>query len=1100
MPFHPKVGQELAIDNAAHRIAEHPAAPGMPYGQEGRQAVVYQLVAQDGDAQALKVFKPRYRSPALVSLADRIAPFARLTGLRVCRRTVLAPQRHAPLLRQHPDLTYAVLMPWVGGPTWMEVLLEERALSPEESLALARSLAGILVGMEQNGLAHCDLSGPNVLLPALVQPVISDRRPPVELVDVEQLYGSDLRRPELLPGGSPGYAHKTAPQGLWGSTADRFAGAVLLGEILGWCDGRVREAAWGENYFDPQEMQRDSERFQVLIAVLGERWGKNVAGVFERAWRSDVLADCATFGEWLVTLPEEVPVVEAVEVAASVRETKGAQEEAIENTLQVLMGLARQFEEQGNLESALQTYRQAQKLAPAESGLAEELALIVQGVEARQAEAAGPEPHMLVEEADEEPVVPVPRSALERELALIEEVEETPDTEPEQPVEEVETELPVTEPQPAEEMTEEPAAPVPQSALASELVLVEQGVETGVEESSTPELRLPVEEKLKAEVAVPDNGPMEEETEAAEVIPFPPAGEETDLDRLFDEGLAAYHREEWARAQELLGEVVRRQRDYARDGQKARDLLAEAEKHLAQPRYHVPSWIWVLGVLVVLAAVGCVVAEVRNVLWTMPSGSEPQAVVATKIVEVTVTPQPTSTPGPTHTPTRTPEPTYTPTRTPGPSPLATATIDATPGVYDNFDDPSNDGSFDKSQWILWTNSPNQVVQQDGVLMVRADIETETSGQAKLGARQYEGVTLSTLTANAPTFIEAKLMLSSDEHAGNVQLGLSAYLEESCFWFSECNIMDYGDDSVWASCFDTRWPWQEGYQYSAEEESVNLGTWHKFRMEVDPSSMTFTYYIDDQMVGSHVPSDADKLREAQFTVTTGVWGGSSGEVTGYIDDVRIGQITPTPAATFYDDFDDATYDATINPTKWEFDLPEVCDVAQQEGMMVFKNTPPQSDVDCVLGHPNRVSIGDLSAMEARINISSDHNGKYLNQGINFNTGDLPGGAWWAFCGLEADADSVRSLFDIRNWGARDESDIWEISAADYDQWYTFRLEVDSDTMTISCFVDDKLLGSIVPRDASELRSARFYRNLDVYRTPGSFATTYVDDVRIGEVGQ
>ena len=115
--------QELHIESVAYWIAEHPAAPGLPYGQEGRQAVVYQLVAQEGEAQALKVFKPRYRLPALVSLADRIAPFSRLPGLQVCRRTVLAPQRHAGLLRQQPDLTYAVLMPWVEGPTWMEVVV-----------------------------------------------------------------------------------------------------------------------------------------------------------------------------------------------------------------------------------------------------------------------------------------------------------------------------------------------------------------------------------------------------------------------------------------------------------------------------------------------------------------------------------------------------------------------------------------------------------------------------------------------------------------------------------------------------------------------------------------------------------------------------------------------------------------------------------------------------------------------------------------------------------------------------------------------------------------------------------------------------------------
>jgi len=348
MTFQAQVNQEFVIDGVSYRMAEHPAAPGIPYGQEGRQAIVYQLLAssptsgegQRGhtDRRALKVFKPRYRLPALAGLADRLAAFAVLPGLAVCRRTVLIPQQHTAPLRQHPDLTYAVLMPWIEGPTWMEILVEKRELTPEQSLALAASLAEILCAMEQRSIAHCDLSGPNIMLPALAQSPTPDPQFPVALVDVEQLYAPGLERPEALPGGSPGYVYRTAPGGLWGARADRFAGAVLIAEMLGWCDKRVRDAAWGESYFNPDEMPletgpasqdaerlrlrlsvlrpaakqdagwaRDSQRYHLLVTVLRERWGQGVAGLFERAWNAETLADCATFGEWLVTLPEGGP-------------------------------------------------------------------------------------------------------------------------------------------------------------------------------------------------------------------------------------------------------------------------------------------------------------------------------------------------------------------------------------------------------------------------------------------------------------------------------------------------------------------------------------------------------------------------------------------------------------------------------------------------------------------------------------------------------------------------------------------------------------------------------------------------------------------------
>jgi len=41
MLFQPAVLQEMMLDGAMYRVAKHPAAPGMPYGQEGRQAIVY---------------------------------------------------------------------------------------------------------------------------------------------------------------------------------------------------------------------------------------------------------------------------------------------------------------------------------------------------------------------------------------------------------------------------------------------------------------------------------------------------------------------------------------------------------------------------------------------------------------------------------------------------------------------------------------------------------------------------------------------------------------------------------------------------------------------------------------------------------------------------------------------------------------------------------------------------------------------------------------------------------------------------------------------------------------------------------------------------
>lgn len=384
MPYQPQVNDELLIDGISYRLAEHPAAPGMPYGQEGRTAVVYRLTASSGDKSALKVFKPRCRLPALVGLADKLAPFADLPGLAVCRRAVLTPRRHSALLRQHLDLTYAVLMPWIEGPTWMETMLEKWALTAEQSLAMARSLTEVLEVMEEHSLAHCDLSGPNVLLPGLLsshsQSGESEHDGAVVLVDVEQMYSPDLSRPEVLPGGSAGYAHRTAPEGLWSVDADRFAGAMILAEMLGWCDDQVRNASWGETYFDPGGLQEETERYRRLASVLRGRWGERVSELFERAWRSETVTDCATFGEWLIAIPETVPTGPSLPPL----DLSGGKPDASDNAVRSLMDLARQFEKQGKISEALETYRHAQSRPETGSGSRQEIEFLVRDLEMRQ--------------------------------------------------------------------------------------------------------------------------------------------------------------------------------------------------------------------------------------------------------------------------------------------------------------------------------------------------------------------------------------------------------------------------------------------------------------------------------------------------------------------------------------------------------------------------------------------------------------------------------------------------------------------------------------------------------------------------------------------
>lgn len=328
MPFHPRVGTILPIDGLAFRmVAPRPGlsdeAAAAVLGIPGQQSTVFRLVAdlQPGARhRALKVFRPRYRLPSTVGLCNSLASFAWLPGLAACDCVVLTPRQHGDLLRQHFDLTYSVLMPWVAGPTWAEIVREKRSLTREESLSVSTGLARLLDGLAKEQVAHCNLSGENVLLPGLQGGAAFDGLPafgPVELVDLEQLYAPTLERPDFLADLAPEYSPVTFGVEKWGPLSDRFSGAVLLGEMLSWCDERVRAAACAGSYFSADAMQQPCERFHLMQNAISLAWGERLPQLLERAWYSRSSSQCPPMSEWLDALsaPDIVHVTDTLHTA-----------------------------------------------------------------------------------------------------------------------------------------------------------------------------------------------------------------------------------------------------------------------------------------------------------------------------------------------------------------------------------------------------------------------------------------------------------------------------------------------------------------------------------------------------------------------------------------------------------------------------------------------------------------------------------------------------------------------------------------------------------------------------------------------------------------
>ena len=354
------------------------------------------------------------------------------------------------------------------------------------------------------------------------------------------------------------------------------------------------------------------------------------------------------------------------------------------------------------------------------------------------------------------------------------------------------------------------------------------------------------------------------------------ARRQSELAALYAEAVRWLKAGQYQEALEKWGEVRARDPQYP-DRQKvqatARKKLAALAKG-APPKRGLPRWAVVaIGGFAVVAVVAAIALLSRGIPGLLPTPTWTPAPVA-----VTKTPVPTATPTPlpatrrpTATATRTRIP---PTRTPTP----TATIDADRTVYDNFDNPAYDGSFNPSRWGHQTHdSGGRVYQEDGVLVLIQECqEGKTLGQ---------GIGGNYLGFDDALFFEAKLKLdASPGSQGSLILGIGMRQGGVL----ECEIM--AGQPPTAGCQ------AEAYQdnpVGITDGQTVLEGWHQIRVELYPDDELCEVYLDDKPIGCQVPSEADKLwsRVRSSAVYLAVWTypGASGTKRGYVDDVRIGPI-------------------------------------------------------------------------------------------------------------------------------------------------------------------------------------------------------------------
>jgi serine/threonine protein kinase len=296
------LGRDLPLDGGPYQIVPESAfavAEEMAFARQGRKARVFKLRGPDGTTYALKTFYRGFSLPDYVPLTLSLQAFAEYPGLRSLRRRVIG-EAEAEVVGE-PGLAFAILMPWVDGVSWAGVIEARFPLDARTCLGLAVQTANVLAHMERNGLTHADVSSSNVVVTS------SDDGRGVELIDVEDMYHEALGSLPYVPDGSPGYAHpRNQGRGCRNRHGDRFAGAILLTEMLTWPDPAVRHGAADVSVFEPTELCRGGAKFELVRKVLLAQ-SHTVAHLFERVWDSPGPSSCPRLTDWASAVGELLP-------------------------------------------------------------------------------------------------------------------------------------------------------------------------------------------------------------------------------------------------------------------------------------------------------------------------------------------------------------------------------------------------------------------------------------------------------------------------------------------------------------------------------------------------------------------------------------------------------------------------------------------------------------------------------------------------------------------------------------------------------------------------------------------------------------------------
>jgi serine/threonine protein kinase len=305
----PKVGNRIDIGQVYYTVRENT--------DHGGKSIVLKIQNnQDQSYWALKCLN----NPENLNITDdndKMSSIRRIPGFEwTSDRKIITYTNDKLLVKQYNKLHNAILMPWLKTPkqtSWFEfkvnqIQQNETLRNRNDFIHIAYKLVETLKELEERGFAHGDINTTNV--------IINMDNLSIHIIDIEDMFHNKYILPmNNQSAGTPGYQFRSG-QPVWHQAADRFAGALLICEMLCWNDIRSQNITRDEYLFDQQEeidiRDTQSQVYKIFEQSL-QQLSPDLFNLFEACWQAKKIDECPQLADWydaieaLVRLPKLKP-------------------------------------------------------------------------------------------------------------------------------------------------------------------------------------------------------------------------------------------------------------------------------------------------------------------------------------------------------------------------------------------------------------------------------------------------------------------------------------------------------------------------------------------------------------------------------------------------------------------------------------------------------------------------------------------------------------------------------------------------------------------------------------------------------------------------